>query len=104
MKLSGREIIPINPRKSLLSRRSNWIYVYTQGLRGVKLLRTTDTRAHYAYIMDTKVDYIVIDQNKIYRDDARDYLLPLVRDYPDNFEKVYASPMKPQTYVYKVIR
>ncbi|HCD39018.1 MAG TPA: hypothetical protein DEQ77_09955 [Candidatus Omnitrophica bacterium] len=94
----------VSSENIILSRRSNWIYVYTQGLRGVKLLRTTDTRAHYAYIMDTKVDYIVIDQNKIYRDDARDYLLPLVRDYPDNFEKVYASPMKPQTYVYKVIR
>ena len=78
--------------------------MYTDGYRGLKILRATDTRKQYDYIMDNKVDYIVIDQNKIYRDDARDYLLPLVRDYPDSFEMVYLSHEKPETSVYKVIR
>ena len=93
------------PRKSvILSRRNNFVYMYTNGLRGLKLLVTTDTRRQYNYIMDNKVDYIVIDRNKIYRDDASDYLLPLVRDYPDSFEMAYLSHEKPETSVYKVIR
>lgn len=93
------------PSKSIiLSRRNNFVYIYTQGLRGLKLLRDKDATKQYGYIMDNKVDYVVIDQNKIYRDDARDYLLPLVRDYPDTFEMVYLSPEKPQTWVYKVKR
>ncbi len=93
------------PRKSVIvSRRNNFVYMYTNGLRGLKLLITTDTRRQYNYIMDNKVDYIVIDRNKIYRDDARDYLLPLVRDYPDSFELGYLSREKPETWVYKVKR
>lgn len=88
----------------ILSRRNNFVYMYTHGLRGLKLLITADTRRQYNYIMDNKVDYIVIDQNKISRDDARDYFLPLVRDYPNSFEMVYLSREKPQTWVYKVNR
>lgn len=88
----------------ILSRRNNFVYMYTHGLRGLKLLITADTRRQCNYIMDNKVDYIVIDRNKIYRDDARDYLLPLVRDYPDSFELVYLSQEKPETWVYKVKR
>lgn len=84
------------PRKSvILSRRNNFVYMYTNGLRGLELLITTDTRRQYNYIMDNKVDYIVIDWNKIYRDDARDYLFPLVQDYRDSFT---------MAYVYKVNR
>lgn len=88
----------------ILSRRNNWIYVYSGGLKGLKLLRTRNTRAQYAYVMDNKVDYIVIDQNKIYRDDARDYLAPLVEDYPGSFEMAYASSNEPRTHIYKVKR
>lgn len=94
----------VSPKSIILSRRNNWVYAYTEGLRGVRLLRTSDTREHYTYIINNKVDYIVIDQNKIYRDDARDYLLPLVRNYPDSFTMVYVNPQKPETYVYKVNR
>jgi hypothetical protein len=90
------------PKGSLiLSRRPNWIYVYTGGYRGLGLLRTVDVRAQYEFISKNDINYIVIDQNKIFRDDARNYLLPLVDYYKDKFEKVYASGY-PETLIYKV--
>ena len=94
----------VSQESVILSRRNNFVYMYTDGYRGLKLLRATDTRKQYDYIMDNKVDYIVIDQNKIYRDDTRDYLFPLVWDYPDSFKMAYASPKNPRTYVYRVNR
>jgi hypothetical protein len=80
------------------------MYVYTAGLKGLKFLRTLDTTEQYEYIMASKADYLVIDQNKIYRDDARQYLEPLVQAYPDMFEPVYVTDIMPQTYVYRVKR
>ncbi|MFA6216186.1 MAG: glycosyltransferase family 39 protein [Candidatus Omnitrophota bacterium] len=88
----------------VMSRRPNWLYMYTDGLRGIKFMLTTDTRAQYEYITSSNVDYFIIDQNKIYRDSACDYLLPLVFDYPDRFKRVFVSPENPKAYVYQVVR
>jgi hypothetical protein len=88
----------------IVSRRPNWMYMYTSGLKGLKFLRTPDVAAQHKYIMAIKADYLVIDQNKIYRDDARQYLEPLVRAYPDMFELAHVTDITPQTYVYRVKR
>ncbi|MFA5118437.1 MAG: glycosyltransferase family 39 protein [Candidatus Omnitrophota bacterium] len=92
------------PNSVVMSRRPNWLYIYTDGLRGIKFMLSTDTRAQYEYIKSNKVDYFIIDRNKIYRDSASDYLLPLVFDYPDSFKRVFVSPENPKAYVYQVVR
>jgi len=94
----------VSKNSIIVSRRPSWMYVYTSGLKGLKFLRTLDTAAQYEYIMANKADYLVIDQNKIYRDDARQYLNPLVRAYPDMFELAYVTDITPQTFVYRVKR
>jgi len=93
------------PRESIvISRRPNWVYVYSKGYRGLKFITIKDTKRQLEHVMSNKVDYIIIDRNKIYRDDARDYLLPLVVKYKDSFEKVYAGAQEPVTYIYRVKR
>ncbi len=94
----------VSPSSIVMSRRPNWLYIYTDGLRGIKFMLTADTRAQYEYIKSSNVDYFIIDQNKIYRDNACDYLLPLVFDYPDSFKRVFVSPESPKAYVYQVVR
>lgn len=93
------------PKESIIvSRRPNWVYVYSNGYRGLKFITTKDTKRQFDHIISRRVDYIIIDRNKIYRDDARDYLLPLVEKYKDRFEKVYAGVQEPHTYIYRVKR
>lgn len=87
----------------ILSRRPNWLFVYTAGRRGRIFLRTKDIQVQYKYILGNGVDYVIIDQALIYRDNARDYLVPVVNAYQDNFEKVYESDIEPKTYIYRVI-
>lgn len=102
---SGDWLIDHGSKNSIIvSRRPNWMYVYTSGLKGIKFLRSLDTTAQYKYILASKADYLVIDQNKIFRDDARQYLEPLVQAYPDRFELEYVTDIKPQTSVYRVKR
>jgi 4-amino-4-deoxy-L-arabinose transferase-like glycosyltransferase len=97
-----KDNVPVN--SIVLSRRFNWVYVYTGGIKGLRLLRNKDTKKQYEYIVNNKADFIIIDQNKIYRDDSRDYLVPLVRDYQSSFQKVYESVKQPKTLIYKVIK
>ncbi len=93
------------PRDSLiLSRYPRWLHVYTNGYRGLRFLRTKNTEKQYKYIIENGIEYIIIDQNKIYLDDARDYLIPLINDYKDSFELVYVTPEKPKTWIYRVKR
>jgi len=93
------------PKDSLiLSRQPDWIYIYTDGYRGSKFLRTADIERQYIYVRDNKIDYIIIDHNKIYRDKATDYLFPLVSKYKESFERVHVTSLYPQTHIYKVIR
>ena len=104
--ISAADWIKANaPKDSLiLSRQPDWLYLYTDGYRGMKFLMTSDLERQYVYIMDNKINYIIIDHNKIYRDKATDYLFPLVSKYKESFESVHVTSLYPQTHIYKVIR
>ncbi|MDD5729766.1 MAG: glycosyltransferase family 39 protein [Candidatus Omnitrophica bacterium] len=86
----------------VISRYPYWILVYTNGIRGMKFIKTVDPKEQYSYILKNKADYLIIDQNKIYRDDSRDYLLPLVERYKEGFEKVYSGAGPVKTFIYRV--
>ncbi len=88
----------------VVSKNSRWLFVYSGGLRGAGLLRDRDIRRQDAYVQKSSADFIVIDQTKIFRDDARDYLMPLVQAYPRRYALVYASAREPVTRVYRVDR
>ncbi|MBU2257958.1 MAG: glycosyltransferase family 39 protein, partial [Candidatus Omnitrophica bacterium] len=91
------------PEKSIiLSRRPAWLFVYADRRRVRTFIRTKDTKIQYQYIQGNKVDYVIIDAGRIYRDSSRDYLLPLVSAYKDKFEMVYESDIEPKTYIYRV--
>ena len=92
------------PRESIImSRKPSWIYLRA-GRRGLRFLRYSDPGRQMAEVSRNRVDYIVIDRNKIFRDDSRDYLLPLVSAYPGNFEKVFDSGGRENTLIYRVKR
>jgi hypothetical protein len=88
----------------VLSRWPAWVNIYTGVFRGVKFIRTADIDAQYRHFIACKVDYCIIDNNPIYRDDAKQYLLPLVQAYPDSFERMYVTGLTPVTQVYRMKR
>jgi hypothetical protein len=86
----------------VISRKARYVSNYT-GMQGLPLLMDRDTGKQLEYLDRTKADYVIIDRNKILRDDAREYLVPLVQAHGERFEKVYESP-EPVTLVYRVLR
>ena len=97
--------IKINvPRESIImSRRPHWTNIYT-GNRGLRFLREKDTAKQLAHVLSEKPDYIIMDRNKMFRDDSRDYLIPLFRAYPGRFEKVFDTGGRENTVIYRVKR
>jgi len=88
----------------VMSRRPAWVNSYTAGIRGLKFLRNNDKASQYRHIMKYRTDYCIVDNNVIYRDDAKQYLMPVVEAYPDSFELVYETQQLPRTLVYRIRR
>ncbi|MFH1507783.1 MAG: hypothetical protein ABIG46_05085 [Candidatus Omnitrophota bacterium] len=88
----------------ILSRNVGCVYLYTRGIRGVSFIRRVDNSAQLNNVIKNNARYVIIDQVKIHRDTVRDYLLPMVKAYPDYFQKIYETRLEPKTVVYKVIR
>jgi 4-amino-4-deoxy-L-arabinose transferase-like glycosyltransferase len=92
------------PKDSIImSRRPHWVNIYT-GERGLRFLREKDTAKQLAHVLRAKPDYIIMDRNKMFRDDSRDYLLPLFKDYPGYFAEVFDSGGRQNTVIYRVKR
>lgn len=94
----------VDRQSIVLSREARWLFVYAPGLRGAVMLPVKDVAIQLKSINEGNVDYLVIDQNKVFRDDARDFLSPVVQKYPERFSLVYESPQGPITRIYKVNR
>jgi hypothetical protein len=89
------------PGAVVVSRKPNWMYLYS-GVKGEKFLPTKDTARQLVHLAHHQAAYFVIDRNKIYRDDSREYLVPLAQDYPERFEQVFATRAEPKTLIYRV--
>jgi hypothetical protein len=84
----------------VMSRYPTWIGTYT-GNRGIRWEEVADSKVHLKTIVDSRIDWVIVDRNKVFRESAADRLLPLMLSDSEEFELRYTTPTEPPAFVYR---
>jgi hypothetical protein len=86
----------------VMSRYPTWVAA-TAGNRGIRWSETSAAETLELELTDNRIDWLIVDHIKVFRESAAGRFAPLIQQHPDKFRLRFESAPQLPTRVYRFV-